>query len=91
MSNFGTPVSIDIVRRHVIIKLNYPFQSDAERQAVTICGGTKREKHVYTSRSNRIEIRIVGQNGIDKKRFALKYHGKKNIRNNWYFFLSGQQ
>ena len=43
---------------------------------VTICGGSKREKHIYTSSTNRVEIRVVGS---DRDSFLIKYSGK-NIR-----------
>ncbi len=46
----------------------------------TICGGEKRFKHIYTSRTNMIEIRVVGQDtSSSQQQFLLQYEGNDNI------------
>lgn len=43
-----------------------------------VCGGDRREKHVYTSRTNTIEIRIITKKNVETDRnfyFLLRYEG----------------
>ena len=47
----------------------------------TICGGYSRIKHVYTSTSNSLEIRIVDLNQDDEntRNFVIEYEGMLNL------------
>ena len=43
----------------------------------TVCGGPQRERHVYLSTANVVEIRVVGQDNADTSQyFMLKYRGQ---------------
>ena len=46
-------------------------------RSVTVCGGQARYKHIYTSITNMIEIRIVGQDSTQSQQhFLLEYRGE---------------
>ena len=41
-------------------------------RSVTICGGKQRIQRVYTSTTNKVEVRVLGRN----KNFIVNYTGK---------------
>lgn len=50
-----------------------------QSQGHTICAGIQRIKHVYTSKKNEVEVRILGgqaTSAADGKYFLLEYQGK---------------
>ena len=55
----------------------YATIQEAGSRATSICGGDSRVKHVYTSRTNMVKIRVVGQD-VEASRpyFILSYKGK---------------
>jgi len=48
----------------------------------TICGGHTRERALYTSKTNSVEINILQKESRGKAHFLLRYSGK----NNWLSF-----
>lgn len=51
------------------------------RDAITVCGGKQRERHVYLSRSNRVEIRIFARKKTANFPFFLmRYEGMSTFR-----------
>lgn len=55
------------------------IKEESVSRSTTVCGGSGRERHIYTSVTNTVEIRIVGQPSTDDGRdhFLLKYEGKQ--------------
>lgn len=47
----------------------------------TICGENLRERHVYTSLTNAVELRIVGKGGGEQ--FLFHYEGKQSINHEY--------
>ncbi len=52
------------------------IREKGDTSGVTVCGGEAREKHVYTSLSNALEIRILGVSDINKGYFLLRFDGE---------------
>ncbi len=47
---------------------------------MTVCAEGIRERHIYTSDSNRVELRIVTKSTEKQKAyFIIEYRGKKNM------------
>lgn len=44
-------------------------------RSVTVCGGEERTRHVYTTTSNTLEIRMLGSN--QRRHFLLEYSSKE--------------
>ncbi len=57
-----------------VLTLDFQAPEISIARRVTICGGSKREKHIYTSSTNKVEIRVVGS---DRDNFLIKYSGKQ--------------
>lgn len=43
----------------------------------SICGGVSRERELYTSTSNRVQIQVVNSHSRDGTQFLLKYEGNE--------------
>jgi hypothetical protein len=56
----------------------------------TICGGRHRERALYTSKTNAVEIQIKSRNSRGEKHFLLKYSGTRNnqIKQNFEVIFS---
>ena len=54
------------------------IKEEGRHEVQTICGGRKRVRHVYTSLSNRVEIRIMNGGGGQQRQqyFLLHYEGR---------------
>lgn len=50
------------------------FKESNGKQSTTLCGSRIREKQVYSSLTNRVQVTILTRS--DPKYFLLKYHGK---------------
>ena len=59
-----------IYRELIILK-----EAETEERRITNCETTERERHLYTSKSNAIEIRLLSSN-IDAPQFLVQYTGK---------------
>ena len=70
--DFATvPEGGEICHAYAILREKQPTRS------ITICGGTQRQKNVYTSISHQVEIRILRSQSNNKGRyFVIKYQSK---------------
>ena len=59
-----------IYRELIILK-----EAETEERRITNCETTERGRHLYTSKSNAIEIRLLSSN-IDAPQFLVQYTGK---------------
>ena len=59
-----------IYRELIILK-----EAEREERRITNCETTERERHLYTPKSNAIEIRLLSSN-IDAPQFLVQYTGK---------------
>ena len=51
-------------------------ENDQARNTITVCGETERVRHIYTSVSNSLQVRIMPGIGKEKsKYFLIKYEG----------------
>lgn len=58
----------------------------------TICGENIRERHVYTSLTSAVELRIVGKSGGEQHLFQYEGEAVKNyIVKIWYYFILLQE
>ena len=44
---------------------------------VTLCADDVRKRHVYTSSTNEVEVRVLIEDGKDASRFFMKFEGAK--------------
>ena len=58
---------------------NYGYILDIESDGViNICGGSYRNKHLYTSHSNNVQV-VFNQQALEKSNFILAYQGNHLI------------
>ena len=51
-------------------------ETGEQPRSVTVCGGESRIKHIYTSDTNTVEIRVLtGKSSRAKRSFLLQYEG----------------
>ena len=81
--DFSTPTA-DIRPNMYQSKICYQYAIITEKASVTtrnerICGGNIRERSVYTSRTNSVEIRIITRKNVETEKefhFMLRYEGE---------------
>ena len=58
-------------------------REESAPRSVTVCGGEGRVRHVYTSLSNRVEVRMMAANlpHLPEHYFLLRYEGKLRNHN----------
>ena len=70
-----TPIGSEVCHAYAIIR-----EKDGSSEAVTVCGGRERFRHVYYSRSNQVEVRVFGRKNTDKSpQFLLKFEGRSFV------------
>ena len=53
------------------------LKEETAERSTTVCGGNERERYVYTSVTNSVELRIVGKASPERgEMFLFKYEGK---------------
>ena len=57
-------------------------EKTSSTRSIRVCGGKVRERNIYLSRTNSIEIRIITRNNVESDKinhFALKWEGNYRV------------
>ena len=65
----------DSLQESSVCKVYAVLKEDTTKKSVTVCGGGKKEREVYTSQKHAVELRILGSSGGGEY-FLLKYESK---------------
>ena len=57
-------------------------EAETEDLRITNCESTERERHLYTSKSNAIEVKLLSSN-IDAPQFLVQYTGRLHVFLSW--------
>ena len=61
------------------------LKESAAGRSVTVCGGQERDKQIFTSTSNSVEVRVLTGASSKSRFFLLRYEGERGSR--WCHFL----
>ena len=78
--DFATPIEENYALADTGICYQYAIVTEktSTTRNIRVCGGTDRERNIYTSRTNALEIRIITRNNVESDKvyhFALKWEG----------------